>query len=107
MQLLTNFAEMASIALDNVRLLNAAEEELATLSSHLDAATYRQLVLIRQLDESGHWASAGATSCAAWLSWRIAPSRRSTIRPANAARRRCLRCRRFPFRPKPSCPSCC
>ncbi|MCA9616559.1 MAG: hypothetical protein KC586_27565, partial [Myxococcales bacterium] len=31
----------------------AAEEELATLSSHLDAATYRQLVLIRQLDESG------------------------------------------------------
>ena len=33
----------------------AAEEELATLSSHLDAATYRQLVLIRQLDDSGHW----------------------------------------------------
>jgi hypothetical protein len=49
----------------------AAEEELATLSSHLDAATYRQLVLIRQLDESGHWANAGATTCAAWLSWRI------------------------------------
>ena len=38
-----------------------AEEELATLSSHLDAATYRQLVLIRQLDECGHWATAGAT----------------------------------------------
>ena len=49
----------------------AAEEELAPLSSHLDAATYRQLVLIRQLDESGHWANAGATTCAAWLSWRM------------------------------------
>jgi hypothetical protein len=49
----------------------AAEEELATLSSHLDAATYRQLVLVRQLDDSGHWANAGATTCAAWLSWRI------------------------------------
>ena len=48
-----------------------AEEELATLSSHLDAATYRQLVLIRQLDDCGHWAKAGATTCAAWLSFRI------------------------------------
>ena len=44
---------------------DAAEEELATLSAHLDAATYRQLVLIRRLDDSGHWAKAGAATCAA------------------------------------------
>ncbi|MCB9619204.1 MAG: DUF222 domain-containing protein [Sandaracinus sp.] len=50
---------------------DAAEEELATLSAHLDAATYRQLVLIRRLDDSGHWAKAGAATCAAWLSYRI------------------------------------
>ncbi|MCB9631074.1 MAG: DUF222 domain-containing protein [Sandaracinus sp.] len=67
----------------------AAEEELATLSSHLDAATYRQLVLIRQLDESGRWADAGATSCAAWLSYRIgmAPTAaRERLRIAHALR---------------------
>jgi hypothetical protein len=67
----------------------AAEEELATLSSHLDAATYRQLVLIRQLDESGHWAKAGATTCAAWLSWRIGMAEtaaRERIRLAHALR---------------------
>ncbi|MCB9617614.1 MAG: DUF222 domain-containing protein, partial [Sandaracinus sp.] len=67
----------------------AAEEELATLSSHLDAATYRQLVLIRQLDESGHWVNAGATTCAAWLSWRIGMNdnaARERLRIAHALR---------------------
>ncbi|MCU0674665.1 MAG: HNH endonuclease [Myxococcota bacterium] len=67
----------------------AAEEELATLSSHLDAATYRQLVLIRQIDESGHWADAGATTCAAWLSWRIGMNEnaaRERLRIAHALR---------------------
>jgi hypothetical protein len=67
----------------------AAEEELATLSSHLDAATYRQLVLIRQLDDSGHWANAGATTCAAWLSWRIGLNEnaaRERLRIAHALR---------------------
>ena len=60
-------AENIDVAFDPA----TAEEELATLSAHLDAATYRQLVLIRQLDECGHWANAGATTCAAWLSFRI------------------------------------
>nr|MCU0673817.1 13E12 repeat family protein [Myxococcota bacterium] len=67
----------------------AAEEELATLSAHLDAATYRQLVLIRRLDERGHWAAAGATSCAAWLSFRIGldiGAARERIRVAHALR---------------------
>jgi hypothetical protein len=67
----------------------AAEEELATLSAHLDAATYRQLVLIRRLDEREHWAAAGATSCAAWLSFRIGldvGAARERIRVAHALR---------------------
>jgi hypothetical protein len=33
--------------------LDLIESELATLSAQLDAATHRQLVLIRQVDESG------------------------------------------------------
>jgi len=49
----------------------AAERELAELSSHLDAAMHRQLVLIRVIDESGLWHRQGAVSCAHWLSWRI------------------------------------
>jgi len=67
----------------------SAEEELATLSAHLDAATYRQLVLIRLLDERGHWVTAGATSCAAWLSYRIGldiGAARERIRVAHALR---------------------
>ncbi|MCU0675938.1 MAG: HNH endonuclease [Myxococcota bacterium] len=67
----------------------SAEEELATLSAHLDAATYRQLVLIRLLDERGHWLAAGATSCAAWLSFRIGldiGAARERIRVAHALR---------------------
>lgn len=50
---------------------DAAERELAELSSHLDAATHRQLVFIRAIDESGHWHRQGAVSCAHWLSWRV------------------------------------
>jgi len=67
----------------------SAEEELATLSAHLDAATYRQLVLIRLLDECGRWVAAGATSCAAWLSYRIGldiGAARERIRVAHALR---------------------
>ncbi|MCB9614848.1 MAG: DUF222 domain-containing protein [Sandaracinus sp.] len=65
-------AEPTDAALDDANFdSDAAEEELATLSAHLDAATYRQLVLIRRLDESRHWAKAGAATCAAWLSYRI------------------------------------
>jgi hypothetical protein len=37
----------------------------------MTAAKYRQLVLIREFDERRFWALHGATSCAAWLHWRI------------------------------------
>ena len=46
-------------------------DEIAELSSHLDAATHRFLTLIRRFDEGEGWATHGALSCAHWLGWRI------------------------------------
>ena len=51
--------------------LDAKEVELAEVSAHLDAATHRQLTLIRIMDVTERWAKRGAKSCAHWLSWRI------------------------------------
>jgi 5-methylcytosine-specific restriction endonuclease McrA len=44
-------------------------DEIALLSTHLDAATARLLDLIREFDARGGW-NTGFRSCAAWLSWR-------------------------------------
>jgi len=46
-------------------------DEIAELSSHLDAATHHLLSLIRRFDEGAGWATHGALSCAHWLGWRI------------------------------------
>ena len=46
-------------------------DEIAELSSHIDAATHRLLTLIRSFDEGSGWATHGALSCAHWLNWRI------------------------------------
>src|ERR1700737_1829411 len=45
-------------------------DEIAELSAHLDAATARLLILIREFDARGGWNS-GFSSCAAWLGWRV------------------------------------
>ncbi|MFT5359149.1 MAG: hypothetical protein ACI9KE_006392 [Polyangiales bacterium] len=63
------------------------EAELAQLSARIDAATHRQLTLIRAIDEAEIWAAQGARSCAAWLGWRIglgAGSARERVRVARA-----------------------
>ena len=44
-------------------------DEIAELAAHLDAATYRILVLIREFDAKEGWHSSFRT-CAHWLSWR-------------------------------------
>jgi hypothetical protein len=44
-------------------------DEIARLSAHLHAATYRLLVLIRAFDERGGWGG-GFRTCGHWLSWR-------------------------------------
>ena len=45
-------------------------DEIAELSAHLDAATARLLVLIREFDARGGW-NTGFRSCAHWLAWRV------------------------------------
>jgi hypothetical protein len=42
-------------------------DEIAELSSHLDAATHRLLTLIRRFDEGSGWATHGALSCPHWV----------------------------------------
>ena len=46
------------------------EREILTLCAHINAATYRLLVLIREFDQSKAWNGAGVCSCAHWLTWR-------------------------------------
>src|SRR5499426_2117244 len=50
--------------------LNRLGDEIAELSTHLDAATARLLELIREFDARGGW-GIGCRSCAHWLSWRV------------------------------------
>jgi hypothetical protein len=45
-------------------------DEIAELSAHLDAATARLLILIREFDRREGWGN-GFLSCAHWLSWRV------------------------------------
>lgn len=46
-------------------------DRIAEQAFHLDAAMHRLLADVRAFDEAGYWADQGATSCAAWLSWRV------------------------------------
>ncbi|MFT5355371.1 MAG: hypothetical protein ACI9KE_002590 [Polyangiales bacterium] len=77
----------AIITLHAVPSPGELEAELAQLSARIDAATHRQLTLIRAIDEAEIWAAQGARSCAAWLGWRIglgAGSARERVRVARA-----------------------
>jgi hypothetical protein len=49
--------------------LDQLGNEIAELSAHIHAATYRLLTLIREFDERGGWGD-GFRSCAHWLNWR-------------------------------------
>ena len=48
-------------------------DEIAELSAHIHAATYRLLNLIRRFDEGGGW-NDGFRSCAHWLAYRTGHS---------------------------------
>ena len=54
----------------DTRPLDQLGDEIAELSTHLDAATARLLDLIREFDIRQGW-NTGFHSCAAWLSWRV------------------------------------
>jgi hypothetical protein len=51
--------------------IDALADDIAEMAAHIDAATHRLLVLIREFDRAGGWQHQGALSCAHWLSWRI------------------------------------
>jgi hypothetical protein len=57
------------------RSLDALEQEITELASHIHAATCRWLLLIAEFDRREGWGTWGCRSCAEWVSWRcgIAP----------------------------------
>ncbi len=46
------------------------DRNIVTLCSHINAATYELLVLIREFDERAGWLKWGLKNCAEWLAWR-------------------------------------
>ncbi len=46
--------------------LDALEDQITELSAHIQAASYRLLVLICEYDEGGGWHGPGLYSCAHW-----------------------------------------
>src|SRR5881398_2929454 len=50
--------------------LDQLGDEIAELSTHIEAATAHLLDLIREFDARGGW-NTGFRSCAAWLAWRV------------------------------------
>ena len=68
----------------------ALVEQITELAAHIHAATYRLLVLIRELDHRRIWADHGCTSCAHWLSWQCGiglNAGREKVRVAHALER--------------------
>jgi hypothetical protein len=68
------------------RFLEDLGEEIAQLSAHIEAATWRLLRAISEFDRKGGW-DLGFTSCAHWLSWRCQWDRvtaREKVRVARA-----------------------
>ncbi|MCP4768978.1 MAG: hypothetical protein GY875_22295, partial [Gammaproteobacteria bacterium] len=49
---------------------DALEAEITKLCAHINAASYRLLQLVAELDDEEPWGAWGLTSCAHWLNWR-------------------------------------
>ena len=49
---------------------DALEAEITDLCAHINAASYRLLQLVAELDDEAPWGAWGLTSCAHWLNWR-------------------------------------
>ena len=52
------------------RSLDELESEITELAGHLNAASYRWLVLIAEFDRREGWADGSTPSCAHWLGWK-------------------------------------
>src|SRR5688572_4594592 len=45
-------------------------EQITELAGHINAATYRFLMLIAEFDRRGGWEDGATQSCAHWLNWK-------------------------------------
>ena len=55
---------------DSLIRADALEREITDLCAQINAASYRLLQLIAELDDTGPWGTWGLQSCAHWLNWR-------------------------------------
>jgi hypothetical protein len=55
---------------DSLTRANTLEQEITDLCAQINAASYRLLQLISELDDEAPWGAWGLQSCAHWLNWR-------------------------------------
>ena len=55
---------------DSLTRADALEREITDLCAQINAASYRLLKLIAELDDEAPWGAWGLLSCAHWLNWR-------------------------------------
>ena len=55
---------------DSTTRVDELDRDILSLCTHLNAATYELLVLIREFDERAGWGQWGFENCATWLAWR-------------------------------------
>ena len=55
---------------DSLFRADALEREITDLCAQINAASYRLLQLIAELDDQAPWGAWGLKSCAHWLNWR-------------------------------------
>ena len=70
-----------------LRSLAELESQITELAGHLNAASYRWLVLIAEFDRREGWADGSTPSCAHWLGWKCgidAGAAREKVRVARA-----------------------
>jgi len=72
---------------DSLTRADALEREITDLCAQINAASYRLLKLISELDDQAPWGAWGLASCAHWLNWRCGISlnaAREKVRVAHA-----------------------
>jgi hypothetical protein len=74
---------------DPLARADALEREITDLCAQINAAGYRLLQLIAELDDEAPWGAWGLSSCAHWLNWRCGiglNAAREKVRAAHALR---------------------
>ncbi len=66
--------------------LEALEDEIVVLASHIHAAEHRLLLLVAEFDKRGGWKRAGHRNCAEWLHFRTGIARGAAREKVRAAR---------------------